>query len=374
MEDRNQSMKRFRRAAKGRLLWAGYALRDRRENRIWHNAKEGPKFLIVRHPGKAPYTHNYFLQWIAKTAPHLRQDFELQLLPHRCKSPEQYSLMAGWLQDPAEDWMDRRSYEGILRLENQFRSANRTVLNPVECLTAGVKSSSSKLFQQHGVRTPRVEPIRNPQSFDPYEIGLQYPIIIREDRRHAGPMFHLRSTDDLSKVDWSQFESPVAAEYIDVRDPNDGLYRKYRFVSAGDFGVPRHLIVSKAWEVRAEVRVRDRITQREELAYGETPDPNFETLQGLRRAMGIDLVAFDYSYDRSGRLVVWEANAYANLSFPVGPNVEYTRPMVERSYAAIAAMYYRKSGLPIDPVLKSHLGNCYVPPSVASTSPTLLAG
>ena len=71
--------------------------------------------------------------------------------------------------------------------------------------------------------------------------------------------------------------------------------------------------------------------------------------------MGLDLVAFDYSYDASGQLVVWEANEYPDLSFPAGADVEYTRPFVERSYAAIAAMYLRAAGSRIPSSLMSKI-------------------
>ena len=298
---------------------------------------------------------------MAEKVPHLRRDFELQLLPCRKIDPGKYLVLAAWLQDPIEDWMDLQSIQRITNLENEFRSTNATIINSVERLKAGAKSVSSKIFEQCGVRTPKAVVVNDPEKFDVSAAGLDFPIVIREDRSHARLMLRVESAAELAHVDWQQFENPIAVEFIDVRDPQDGLCRKYRFVSAGDFGVPRHLIVSDAWEVRAKQRVRNRATQDEEIAYASAPDPNFEVLQGLRKAMGLDLVAFDYSYDRAGKLVVWEANSYANLSFPAGANVNYTHPFVERSYAAITAMYYRKVGMEIDPILRAKLGNCFQP-------------
>lgn len=349
------------RAIKGALLRPHFALLDRRENRKWNSNPDAAKFLIVRHPGKSPLFHDYLLQWMAEEVLHLRSDFALGLLPCRGVNPQNYLALAPWLQDPVEDWIDLNSFQRIADLENEFRNGNAVVINSVQHLKAGAKSNSSRIFQRCGVRTPKVVVIHDPATFDPRDFGLQFPFVIREDRRHAGPMRKVESSAELTRVNWEPFESPIAVEFIDVRDPHDGLCRKYRFVSAGDFGVPRHLIVSHSWEVRAQERVRNRATQDEETVYASAPDTNSEVLQRIRQAMELDLVAFDYSYDRSGELVVWEANAYANLSYPAGDNVEYTRPFVERSYAAITAMYYRAAGLEIDSKLKSKLGNCYLP-------------
>ena len=59
---------------------------------------------------------------------------------------------------------------------------------------------------------------------------------------------------DLSLSEPEFLGAPVT---IAVRDPRDGLYRKYRFVAARDYGVPRHLIVSRHWEVHARQRVHN---------------------------------------------------------------------------------------------------------------------
>ena len=136
------------------------------------------------------------------------------------------------------------------------------------------------------------------------------------------------------------------SEFIDVRSP-DGLYRKYRYLAAGRRGVTRHLMIGSHWEVRAENRVRSDATRAEELAYLDAPEPNYAVLERARQALEFDMAAFDYSCDREGRLVVWEANPYPDLSYPKNPTQQYTFPYVQRSFAAVVRLYVEAAGLPV---------------------------
>ena len=127
------------------------------------------------------------------------------------------------------------------------------------------------------------------------------------------------------------------------------------------YGVPRHLIVSRHWEVSAAKREHNHLTKSDEIAYLNQRDANHDILQRIRQALQLDLVAFDYSYDPAGQLVIWEANPYPNLSHPTGIGTEYTRPYVTRSFAAIAAMYLTAGGFDLHP---------YIIRSLESSAPT----
>ncbi|HUG93332.1 MAG TPA: hypothetical protein VML55_21005 [Planctomycetaceae bacterium] len=77
--------------------------------------------------------------------------------------------------------------------------------------------------------------------------------------------------------------------------------------------MPLHLHVSADWQTRGTNCVYTEELCQEELAYLGGPDPNHARLQRARQALGLDFVAFDYSYDHEGRLVVWEANPFPLL-------------------------------------------------------------
>ena len=93
----------------------------------------------------------------------------------------------------------------------------------------------------------------------------------------------------------------------------------------------------------------------EDEAFLSRPDPNHDVLRQARRALGLDVVAFDYSYDREGRMVLWEANPYALLHYIPGRRA-YRSPAVDRTIAAIVHLYYTRAGLPVPGEIERHLG------------------
>lgn len=313
------------------------------------------RILLVRHPGRALHYYDYILSWLGREFPNLRSVCELALLPRRLRDPQRYALVVPWLQDPVEDWSPR-AYRRALELMRSCHEHHVPVINPVDVLSRAAKSAGATLIGSTGIRTPRVASIgsveRIPQVLD--EIGL--PALIREDRGHGGTTFLVRSRQEIREIPWRRFRHPIAMEFIDVQSPRDGRYRKYRYFAAGDTGVPRHLIMSRKWEVRPSDRLKDEAARREELDYLQSPDPNHVRLQRAREILGLDVVALDYSYDRDGQLVVWEANPFPTLNYPKSRDVQYLFPFVERSFAALFRFYLIRGGLPVPDRLEELLG------------------
>jgi hypothetical protein len=344
---------RLRCRLKGGLLRLPYQAHDARRNRTWATAAS--RFLIVRHAGRTPYLQDYFLQFLERKLPEIRRRFELRLLPCSIRDWSPLAVFAPWLQDPAEDWLPVKAWANLRQLEGECDARGIPVINRVGRLSRAVKSVASGLIAAAGARAPRIVAIGDPRRFDPDALGLTFPFLIREDRAHTRPACLVESRQALARLAWSRFRHPAAAEFIDVRSPHDGLYRKYRYVAAGEFGVARHLIVSATWEVRAEGRIRTPATRDEEMAYLDGHDPNHDVLQRVRRALGLELIAFDYSYDTQGQLVVWEANPFPCLSYPAAPGMGYTWPYVERSFAALVAMYLTAAGEELTPRVQALL-------------------
>ena len=176
---------------------------------------------------------------------------------------------------------------------------------------------------------------------------LESPIIVREDRGHGLTSLLVENVAQWAAIDWKLFKRPVAVEYIDTRSSHDGLYRKYRYVAAGEVGISRHLMANRQWEVRPRQRVRSDPLRAEEIAYVNAPDPNHDMLQSARRALGLDIVGFDYSYDHDGNIVIWEANAFPDLDYPRQGSVDHIAAAVLRSFAAVARLYCVRAGLPV---------------------------
>jgi hypothetical protein len=157
----------------------------------------------------------------------------------------------------------------------------------------------------------------------------------------------VREPSDFKLVDWSQLPHPVAVEYIDTRSA-DGLYRKYRYLVTGSTGIRRHAIIARSWCVHAEDRLREQKYRDEEMAFLQDAEPYHKQLMAGAAALGLDYVAFDYSFDLEGRLVVREPNPFADLWawFNAWDSYfDYQRLHVDSVFEHILSYYLQRANL-----------------------------
>ena len=335
------------------------------------HARADNRFLITRHPAKTPRFYDVLLGWMESRLPRVRERFELRMLPLAVRNPSRYVLHVPWLQDPVQQW-SVAVYEQARRLAAQLDGRGIPTINPVDRLTNAAKSTAARLIGDAGIRTPRTVPIDDAGRFRDAFLGLELPLIVREDWGHSGEnaiemgqVVRCDTPDAVRRVDLKRFLRPVAMEFIETRDPRDGFYRKYRYVAAGGTGVAVHLHVKDHWFVKGANQLYSEEIREEDLAYLSGPDPNHELLQRARRALRLDFVAFDYSYDRARRLVVWEANPYPYFHF-IGGRRAYRTPAIERAFAAILELYHSRAGLPVPEEVERML---VLPPSVSRAVP-----
>ena len=202
-------------------------------------------------------------------------------------------------------------------------------------------------------RAWRPLPIR--REFERTLLGLTLPLFIREDWGHSRNVVPRRlpgrpAAHPLADVPAPGRPSRSSTSAI----PATACYRKYRYVAAGDVGVSHHLQTSAEWITRGENRVITPETRDEELRYITQPDPNHDALQRARRALGLDLVAFDYGYTPDGRMIVWEANPFPTIVFGTRRLI-YRNPAIHRTLLAIVRMYLAAAGLPIPALIDDGL-------------------
>lgn len=312
----------------------------------------GRRILVLRHPDQLCHYNDDLLAWLLRVAPAAAGLFELRRVGFVPRDAARYALFVPWLQDPLRERFPE-AYEAARRAQDAIRDAGGAVVNPVENLSHSIKSVASEKLRAAGVPMPEVVPLPASRTLP---AGLEFPVIAREDRRHGGPMILCRNEEELARVPWHEFRVPVLAAFRDVRS-EDGLFRKWRYVVAGDGGAPRHLVVSRDWVVKAEGRIEDEGARAEELAYTRsTDDPHREILARGARALGLDVVAFDYARTRNGELVVFEPNPFAVLWAPFNddPRYRYQRPCVERVYATLCSYWLDRAGLAADaPALRA---------------------
>jgi hypothetical protein len=313
--------------------------------KLWRRPPPRSRLLIVRHRKYQRRFFDVILKWIAANLPELAPLFDVRDLPVRVRDWSPYALHVPWLQDPVQEW-STEAYDEANRLAAECDARGVPVLNRVDRLLNATKSRGAALMRSVGVATPRMATIADPREFERSLLGLTLPLFIRENWGHSRNVFRVDAPADLRRIPWSTFQRPVAIEIVDVRDPRDGLHRKYRYVAAGALGITHHVQVSAEWITRGENRVITPETRDEELRYIMQPDPNHKLLQRARRALGLDLVAFDYGYAPDGRMIVWEANPFPTIVFGTRRLI-YRNPAIHRTLLAIVRLYLAAAGLPI---------------------------
>lgn len=305
-----------------------------------------PKVLLVRHPTNRVDFYKVWWDWVGLNVPSVMPHLELRLLPCELGPETTARACVLWLQDPVEDW-SLEAYRDAMTLADDCRKIGCDVVNPVDQLANACKFEGGLRISRAGFRTPRIVRITDAAAFREDAGGLPFPLCIREDRGHQKPMLRVDDWETLREVSLEGFESPIAVEVVDVRG-SDGLYRKYRYVAAGEHGVAHHLQITPGWVTRGDDRVINDATKAEERAYIEGPDPHHERFQAARRELGLDFVAFDYGYDSTGAAVVWEANPYPFIRFcsSSGGNTYRHAPM-HRTLAAMLALYLERAGIPV---------------------------
>lgn len=303
-----------------------------------------PRILVLRH---ATHQRNFFahvLGWMEHYAPDVLAMFLFEDLPCRRESWGEVVAHHAWLQDPVREWSPEAN-EQALWVCSVCDRLGIPVINRVERLDNAGKVAAARTLAALGVRTPRMHHINDPEEFRETFMGLEPPLFVREDLGHQGAMHRADTPAAVRAIDLSRFKRPVVSEFIDVSAASDGLYRKYRCFIAGDHAVSQHLQVSATWITRGTARIQVEKTKQEELAYIGAPDPNEALFQRARRALGLDLVGFDYGYDLEGRMVVWEANPYPYVAF-ARDDTKYRNGALHRSVLAMVRMYLDVGAVP----------------------------
>ncbi len=312
---------------------------------LWRRSQPRSRLLIVRHRKYQRRFFDVILKWVAANVPELAPLFDVRDLPVRVRDWSPYALHVPWLQDPVQEWSPE-TYDQANGLAAECDARGIPVLNRVDRMLNATKSRGAELMRSAGVATPKMAPIADAREFERSLLGLALPLFVREDWGHSRNVFRVDSPADVRQIPWTTLQRPVAIEIVDVRSPRDGLHRKYRYVAAGDVGVSHHVQTSAEWITRGENRVFTNEAREEELNYITRPDPNHDALQRARRALGLEVVAFDYGYTPDGRMVVWEANPFPTIVFGTRRLI-YRNPTIHRTLLAIVRLYLSAAGLPI---------------------------
>jgi tetratricopeptide (TPR) repeat protein len=204
--------------------------------------------------------------------------------------------------------------------------------------------NAARLARLAGVRTATIAPL------DPGEPPA-FPFLVRAPGFHMGLHFELVENAGRLEAALARFPArdALAIEYIDTRDA-DGLYRKYRVMTVDGTLYPLHLAFARDWKVHyfssemfehADLRERERAFL-DDMA-GTLGARAIGALQSVAKMLDLDYAGIDFTLDRDGRVVVFEANAAMTVVPPDGDErFAYRVEPTQRVVDAMAAMVERR--------------------------------
>lgn len=232
---------------------------------------------------------------------------------------------------------------------NDPRKIQRTTRDAVTALLKGIPGCRSpKVLRQKAGSDLAVATLRAALSFSS-------TVLARPVGTHGG--------DDFEKIEGAAALMALLAqppdtdryfiEYIDYRSV-DGYFRKYRFLFVNEQILPYHLAISSEWKVHHDSTdmVNHQWMQREEEAFLNNPaavfnSGHYRALREIRQRIGLDYFGIDCGLDRSGNLVVFEANA-SMLVHEHNEEFPYKTPFVHRIKWAFDEMLRKFAKLAAD--------------------------
>lgn len=140
---------------------------------------------------------------------------------------------------------------------------------------------------------------------------LRFPVFIREENEHSGNLTELLY--DQSDIDTStvqlllsgfRLKELLAVEYCDTKS-KEGIYRKFAAFKIGKNIIPRHVIFSRNWVLKAPDIISKEFMKEEK--YFLENNPHEDSLREIFSIANIDYGRIDYSI-LDGKLQVWEIN------------------------------------------------------------------
>jgi len=194
-----------------------------------------------------------------------------------------------------------------------------------------IRAPEANNFNHPTLSMSRFELLRNLYKSDinkfniyhPWEMThtIRLPVFIRRKNDHFGPRSPLiynfemlnRYLHESMKI--YPRDEIMIVEYIDTAD-EQGIFRKYAAILAGDTFIPTHLHFSNDWAVKNAALKEDALTM-EELDFVSIPCIHEQEIRDIFRMADIDYGRIDYStYD--GKIQVWEINSNPMI---VGENI-----------------------------------------------------
>ena len=185
------------------------------------------------------------------------------------------------------------------------------------------------------------------RQFGEIDAELGFPVIIRPCGSHAGA--GLAKLDDPSAIDRYLAEHPdhefFVSRFVDYAG-EDGLFRKYRLVCIDGRFYACHMAIADRWDIwYLNAGMSSSAAKRlEEETFMRTFDISFarrhqRALAAMAERIGLDYFTVDCAENRSGELLIFEADNTAVVHNMDEPDTfPYKKPQMRQVFEAFAAM------------------------------------
>lgn len=278
--------------------------------------------------------------------------YSLDDLKLRATSPPVHLIINGMADDEKSD-------KQLVLAARALRKSAVPVVNAFEAVRqTGRVVNAARFAAIPGVRSARMAGVTHKDLASKKRaallerLGFAYPFLIRAPGFCAGRQFYYVENDASldTAIDAMDKKEYILIEYIDTRDAQ-GLYRKYRMLLIDGRQHPLHLALSDHWKVhyfstdmatRPDLRaVEAEFLSDPQRAMGEGA---VTAIQAVGESLGLDYCGVDYGFDRSGKLVVFEANGAMSIVRPGNENHwAYRRTASNAALAATGAMLTRRA-------------------------------
>ncbi len=207
-------------------------------------------------------------------------------------------------------------------------AAQLPLVNPSWAVTSTARPAiARRLAHQVGVRAPHCTLHRAAAGTLAEHIathGHRYPVLLRPPGRHGSEgLVRVDDPSEIAHQPQALRDSCTVTDFVDFRS-DDGLWRKYRMIYAGDRLFRRHVLTDRGWNLTRAARpfMRGRpeliAQEREWLDRPVTLERDSIEARVMHqfRALQLAFGVMDFALAPDGDLVVFEINACLQLTNP----------------------------------------------------------
>ncbi len=235
----------------------------------------------------------------------------------------------------------------------------KRILNlPSQVLKTSREENARRLGKLDGLVFPRTELYANdlpPEKGVDALLGqgFSFPMILRLPGTQTG--------ESVEKIDnragaeaylrgSGQGQPVYVIDYVDCQG-EEGYFHKSRCFFIDQVFYPVAGLSSDSWQIhsgdRYQVMDKQQSLQEREQRYLADPrgflgEAAIDRLHAIRDCLKLDFFGIDFTLDRQGRLVIFEANAAMRHNYDHATAFPYTRPYLDRASNAFKAMIQRR--------------------------------